>query len=441
MRPLWGRTFGEYEVRLKDMFTEQQRSSITKTAPWLAPKWRVTIVLFFAAALNYADRSAVSSVFPLLRSSLHLSDYALAGVGTVFLWSYAFGSPFGGSIADRKRRSSVLVVSLVCWSMVMMLTSLAMGAHSLLMLRGLLGLAECAYLPAAYALLSDHHGRDTKATAVGIHICGINVGVVGGSTMAAALGQRIGWRGDFVVLGGLGLVLAAVCWLLVTEGPLRQQRATARRKTFLADMGALFLRPVYVWIASASMLLAVVTWSLLNWLPLFFHEHFQMGLTAASFASSASMQSAAVIGALSGGVISDRLARAGLRRRITLLIVTRMLAAPVLLAFLLPLSAQVTCVVIFVYSLSIQLGAGSEVASICEAVEEEQQATALGLFNLTNSVAGGAGILGTIFLQHHFGWTVAIACLAAVVLLAGCCLIMAWRARGVAAARVDMLAS
>jgi len=166
-----------------------------------------------------------------------------------------------------------------------------------------------------------------------------------------------------------------------------------------------------------------------------------MGLTAASFASSASMQSAAVIGALSGGVISDRLARAGLRRRITLLIVTRMLAAPVLLAFLLPLSAQVTCVVIFVYSLSIQLGAGSEVASICEAVEEEQQATALGLFNLTNSVAGGAGILGTIFLQHHFGWTVAIACLAAVVLLAGCCLIMAWRARGVAAARVDMLAS
>jgi sugar phosphate permease len=422
------------------MLTEQQRSPGTMTVPWLAPKWRVTIVLFFAAALNYADRSAVSSVFPLLRASLHLSDYALAGIGTVFLWSYAFGSPFGGSIADRKRRSSVLVVSLVCWSLVMMMTSLATGAQSLLTLRGLLGLAECAYLPAAYALLSDHHGPDTRATAVGIHICGINVGVVGGSTMAAALGQRIGWRGDFVVLGGMGLVLAAACWLLVTEGPLRQQRGSAGQKTFLADMGTLFLRPVYLWVASASMLLAVVTWSLLNWLPLFFHEHFQMGLTAASFASSASMQSAAVIGALSGGVISDRLARAGLRRRITLLIVTRLLAAPVLLA-LLPLTADVTCVVIFVYSLSIQLGAGSEVASICEAVEEEQQATALGLFNLANSVAGGAGILGTIFLQHRFGWTAAIASLAAVVLLAGCCLIMAWRARSMAVTQPSPLAN
>jgi predicted MFS family arabinose efflux permease len=97
--------------------------------------------------------------------------------------------------------------------------------------------------------------------------------------------------------------------------------------------------------------------------------------------------------------------------------------------------------VIFVYSLNIQLGAGSEVAALCEAVEEEQQATGLGLFNLANSVAGGAGILGTIFLQHHFGWTVAIACLAVVVLLAGCCLILAWRARSVLAARVDMLPS
>lgn len=420
------------------MLTEQ-RSPGMKKAPWLAAKWKVTIVLFFTGALNYADRSAVASVFPLLRANLHLSDYALAGVGTVFLWSYAFGSPFAGFVADRKRRSTVLVLSLVCWSLVMMLTSLAMGAHSLLTLRGLLGMAECAYLPAAYALLSDHHGRDTKATAVGIHICGINVGVVGGSTLAAAVGERIGWRSDFVILGGIGLVLAVVCWLVVTEGPLRQQRGGLLQKTFLVDVRALFRRRVYLWIVAAAMLISVVSWSLLNWLPLFFHEHFQMGLTAASFASSASMQSAAVIGALSGGVLSDRLARANLRRRITLLIITRMFAAPVLLFFLLSLSAKVTCVVIFVYSVSIQLGAGGEVAGICEAVEEEQQATALGVFNLANTVAGGAGILGTIFLQHCFGWTVAIACLAAAVLLAGCFLILAWWARGVPAARAGML--
>jgi predicted MFS family arabinose efflux permease len=389
----------------------------------------VVIVLFFTAALNYADRSAVASVFPLLRADLHLSDYALAGVGTVFLWSYAFGSPFAGSLADRKPRSRVLVGSLACWSVVMMLTSLARGAHSLLLLRAVLGLAECAYIPSAYALLSDHHDRKTKATAVGIHICGMNAGIVGGSTMAAAVGQRIGWRSDFLLLGGIGVVLAVICSLVLTEGPLRQQKSNAN-KSFVADVGGLFRRPIYLWIATASMLIAVVTWSLLNWLPLFFHEHFRMGLTASSFAASASMQSAAVIGALSGGVLSDRLARTSVRRRITLLYVTRLAGAPALLLFLLPLSAAMACTALFAYSLSIQLAAGSEVAAICEAVGEEQQATALGLFNLANTVAGGVGILGTIYLQHRFGWTPAIACLSGVVLLAGLSLVMAWRARG-----------
>jgi predicted MFS family arabinose efflux permease len=408
------------------MPTQIQHIAPRKKAPLLEAKWRVVIVLFFTAGLNYADRAAVSSVFPLLRTSLHLSDYALAGIGTVFLWSYAFGSPFAGSIADRKRRSSVLITSLICWSLVMMATSLSRGAHSLLFLRGLLGIAECAYLPAAYSLLSDHHGRDTKATAVGIHICGMNVGVVGGSTLAAALGEHIGWRSDFVVLGAIGLVLAAVCALVITEGPLRQHSASQRKPLF-ASMGALFTKPVYLWIVAASMLIAVVMWSLLNWLPLFFHEHFRLGLTASGFTSSASMQSAAIIGAFSGGLLSDKLAHTDVRRRITLLIFTRLVAAPALLAFLLPLPIKAICALIFAYSLSIQLGAGGEVAAICEAVEEEQQATALGIFNLANSVAGGAGILGTIFLQHCFGWTTAIACLALVVLLASCCLVMARR--------------
>lgn len=410
------------------MMISQWRPPGTKKVAWLQPKWAVTIVLFFTAGLNYADRSAVATVFPLLRSGLHLSDYALAGIGTVFLWSYAVGSPFAGSLADRKKRSTVLLGSLICWSLVMTLTSLSLGAHSLLTFRGLLGVAECAYLPAAYALLSDHHDASTKATAVGIHICGINVGVVGGSALAGDLGQRYGWRSDFVVLGGMGLLLAIVCALVVREGPLRQ-KSHPKRKAIFSDIGALFLQPVYLWIVAASMLLAVVAWSLLNWLPLFFHDHFHMSLTESGFAGSASLQIAAVFGALGGGVLSDRLARKDLRRRITLLIGTRFCAVPALLMFLLPLSAAVTCVVIFLYSLSIQLGAGSEVAAICEAVEEEQQATALGLFNMANSIAGGAGILGTIYLQHRFGWTAAIACLATVVLLAGCCLILAWHAR------------
>ena len=59
-------------------------------------KWYVMALLFAAAGLNYADRTAITAVFPLLRRDLGMSDLALGATGTVFLWTYAAVSPFAG---------------------------------------------------------------------------------------------------------------------------------------------------------------------------------------------------------------------------------------------------------------------------------------------------------------------------------------------------------
>jgi MFS transporter, ACS family, glucarate transporter len=73
-------------------------------------------MLFAIATLNYADRTAISSVFPLLRADLGASNVALAAIGSVFLWSYAIGSPFARLLADRVSRRRVVLWSLVSWS-------------------------------------------------------------------------------------------------------------------------------------------------------------------------------------------------------------------------------------------------------------------------------------------------------------------------------------
>jgi len=56
-------------------------------------KWYLVALLTCNAALNYGDRTATSAVFPLFRAELHMSDVALAAIGSFFLWSYAIGSP------------------------------------------------------------------------------------------------------------------------------------------------------------------------------------------------------------------------------------------------------------------------------------------------------------------------------------------------------------
>ena len=164
-------------------------------------KWWIAIVLGFAAAVNYADRAALSAVLPPLRSELGLSDLALGSLGSFFLWSYALGSPLAGVLADRYSRSRIIVLSLASWSLVCGITGFLHTLPQLLTSRVLLGLTECLYLPAATALLAEHHDTSTRGTSMAIHSVGLNMGLVAGGTLAGFLADRFGWRPGFWVLG------------------------------------------------------------------------------------------------------------------------------------------------------------------------------------------------------------------------------------------------
>ena len=60
-------------------------------------KWQLVGFLFCIGALNYGDRTAISSVFPLLRTEFNATNVELGAIGTVFLWCYAIASPIAGS--------------------------------------------------------------------------------------------------------------------------------------------------------------------------------------------------------------------------------------------------------------------------------------------------------------------------------------------------------
>ena len=152
-------------------------------------KWKLVVFLCVVAMVNYADRTAISAVFPLLGSELGMSDVALAALGSFFLWSYAACSPFAGVLADRFSRSRLVVLSLTAWSLVTIWTGFAHSATELLVTRVMLGVTECAYLPAALALMADHHDTDTRATALGLHLAGLNFGLIAGGTLAGQCGH------------------------------------------------------------------------------------------------------------------------------------------------------------------------------------------------------------------------------------------------------------
>jgi len=132
----------------------------------ISQRWRVALFLFFAAGLNYADRTALSSVIPPLRADIGATDVQIGLLGMLFLWSYAIASPFAGNIADRFSRSKIVLWSLVGWSLITVSTGLAQSVMTLMILRTALGIAESFYLPAAIFMRWDESGLADRSGAV-----------------------------------------------------------------------------------------------------------------------------------------------------------------------------------------------------------------------------------------------------------------------------------
>jgi len=164
-----------------------------KTSLWLlTPRWRVVWFLAVAAALNFGDRTAMSAVLSAVQTDLQISNVLLGLLGSVFLWSYAIGSPLAGGLADRYSRTKMVVGSLAAWSLVTGLIGLATNYPILLFLRFSLGLTECLFLPAAVALIATYHPPATRARAMSFITIGANCGMVLGGTAAGFFADRSG---------------------------------------------------------------------------------------------------------------------------------------------------------------------------------------------------------------------------------------------------------
>lgn len=398
----------------------------------LSLAWRTVALLACAAALNYADRTSISSVFPLLRRDLGLTDKDLGAVGSYFLWAYAFASPFAGYLADRLPRGRLVAASLFAWSLVTLWTSFAGSLRELLGSRILLGVAECAYLPAAVALIADHHPSSSRGRAMALHLMGLNAGLVGGGTLAGFLGETHGWRFGLQILAAAGVVLSGICALFLREGPGRQA-ATARvaAEPLGAQLRSVLSNVPYLYLAVQAALVSIGTWMFFNWMPLYFRESFGLSLGIAGFSGTATLQLSAVLGALVGGFVSDRVSVGDpARGRLRVMMICYLLCAPCLLMFLVPGAgfAAISAAVV-VFSLMRAMATANETPVMCDLIPAENRSTAQAFMNMANTIAGGIGVYVAGSFKEDYGLSAIFAGVSAVMLVATFFVLLASRQR------------
>ena len=390
---------------------------------WRQLRWQVAGFLAVAAALNYADRAALSAVLAPVRGEFQLTDVQSALLGSVFLWCYALSSPVAGILADRWSRSRVVAVSLVLWSAVTAVTGAAEGFASLLILRGALGLAESLYLPAAFALMADWHGPATRARAMGLISIGVNAGMILGGSFAGYMAEHHGWRSGFWILGLGGIALAAAARPLLRPPPVAAGTVDPVRPAWGAALRYLAGVPSYWVLVGESLLSGLGNWIFLAWLPLYFKEAFALTLAQAGFAGTFTLQVSVVLGVIAGGWLSDRFAAAAPERRMLLYAVFYLAAAPSLLLFLGQPSLPVVAAALATFAFLRGMGQANDTPLQCEIVPAPFRSTAVGLMNTISTAAGGTGVLFAGLLKESVGLAGIFAGVAGLFALAGALLL------------------
>ena len=122
--------------------------------------WVIVGLLWGVALLNYMDRQMLSTMrIPMMADVRELESAANFGrLMAVFLWVYGLMSPISGIIGDRMSRKWLIVGSLCVWSGVTYLMGYATTFDQLYWLRGIMGISEALYLPAAEMGLEHHLG-------------------------------------------------------------------------------------------------------------------------------------------------------------------------------------------------------------------------------------------------------------------------------------------
>jgi MFS family permease len=353
--------------------------------------WAVVALLWPVAMLNYLDRQMVATVRASIRDDISsiASDQAFGTLMATFMWVYAFLSPIGGFIADRFNRRWTILGSLFVWSVITYLTGHAQTYNQMLWLRGLMGVSEAFYIPAALALISDFHPGSTRARAIGLHQSGIYAGLALGG-IGGYIAQASTWRNSFSWFGMIGILYSFVLAFTLRD-PDKSDGAAARPTIAIGNtLKALWSQPAFWILVIYFTLPAIAGWVTKNWLPTFLSDTFKLKEGPAGLSATGYIQLASFAGVVLGGAVADAWMNRTPRGRIYTSAIGTLLLVPALLGlgFAWSLPAAIGAMIVF------GIGWGffdcNNMPILCQIARPEHRATGYGFMNLV-SISVGAG--------------------------------------------------
>lgn len=283
---------------------------------------RMIGVLTLMFGFVFFDRNAMGNLAPFISESLHLSNGQVGALSSGLSVCWAISGFLIGTLSDALgRRKSILLITVVIFSVCSVISGLAPSFGVLLASRMLMGLAEGPILPIAQSLVVLESSESRRGFNMGVmQNLGSNlIGSFFGPVVLTSLAEYFSWRGAFFVAAVPGLICAALIWMFVREpardaavvvpeaqagGPSRAEPPSSAMAT-LAQM----FRHRNMWLC-ILLSCVMVPWMILGWtfLPSIYPNLRHLSHSESSWLVGALGISAAVFAFIVPG-LSDRLGR------------------------------------------------------------------------------------------------------------------------------------
>lgn len=247
-------------------------------------RWVVVGWFFIITMISYLDRVNLSMAAPLILKEFLMKPSELGIILGAFTLGYALLNFPAGFISARFSGRRVIAIILFLWSIMTLLTGLAWGFMSLLVLRVIFGMAEGPMFPACNGVLSYWMLPRERARAAGFFTSAIPLGALVGILLSAIIIEYWGWRAVFYIFGIAGILASFVSWFIITDTPAEHSLVSPEELKLIeasyappatsSAAGSTFgelLRDRSVWLcAVAAFFMALAYWATLSWLPTYF---------------------------------------------------------------------------------------------------------------------------------------------------------------------------
>jgi len=216
--------------------------------------YRLLLFLTLLNLLNFVDRQLIASFSNFIVPDLGLTNAQYGFLTTIpFIIFYSVAGLFMGVLADMVNRPKLIAFGVVIWSIFTALTGAAKGFVSMALPRMFIGVGESILTPTSMSLLSDSFPSKKMGFAAGFYYMGVPIGVGVSLLIAGYLGESLGWRKCFYLLGALGLILG-LCALFFKDRPRKNSQNIETPQTLSKESTAEIIKTLFKALSNSSAL-------------------------------------------------------------------------------------------------------------------------------------------------------------------------------------------